>query len=312
MTTEFVPLPPDLAELIDTWPREIERISPWAITQYRKCPEQFRRVVIHREYAKPAGAQIRGRAGHAAHEYNFAQKKESAFDLSTSEVRQYLQDQAWPMEVMEVGGVGEISWEKEASFFGLDRPRSLRRKREVADKVLTMTTTLVESYHQEVSYQLQPVSIEERFEITVPGIPTVIKGRTDLVAWRVMPGIDHKPTISVIDHKFTGNKKLKNDQRYVQGPMYALGMGLPVDFHFSLTQKLPRVDAFDPEYHIPKLSAKKKERLLASLRGTMLQIAYLYRTLGPNQPWPDALTHDWACSYCGFGPKGDKTCHWWH
>ncbi len=28
---------------------------------------------------------------------------------------------------------------------------------------------------------------------------------------------------------------------------------------------------------------------------------------GPDETWPGTLSHDWACSYCGFKP----TCAWW-
>jgi hypothetical protein len=56
-----------------------------------------------------------------------------------------------------------------------------------------------------------------------------------------------------------------------------------------------------------------EDSVLASGRTAQLaqQLGWLmnhYMTsLGPDTPWPGAITHPWACSFCGWR----MSCHWW-
>ena len=48
---------------------------------------------------------------------------------------------------------------------------------------------------------------------------------------------------------------------------------------------------------------------LTAVKRTLVQIAQAAKTYGPDEPWPDALAHDWACNYCGFRDAG--LCFYW-
>src|SRR5215510_4475918 len=73
---------------LEGWPKELlPHTSASALKQFNTCPEQFRRVRILGERARPNGAMLWGRADHRAVEENFRQKVATRTDLSLDVVK---------------------------------------------------------------------------------------------------------------------------------------------------------------------------------------------------------------------------------
>jgi hypothetical protein len=47
--------------------------------------------------------------------------------------------------------------------------------------------------------------------------------------------------------------------------------------------------------------------IVTQIQRVVTGIATMWSMYGPDEPWPDALGHSWACGFCGFKP----TCPWW-
>lgn len=316
-------------DLVTSWPYELlPSVSAWSINTFRTCPEQFRRTVILRERQPPRAARVKGTAGHDAHEHNFRQKIGSHEDLPLVEVVEFLNDQAWPNAVERDGGLTEIDWADEAERQLKSVPKAKAAKQKIADGARDTIAELVGMYHEAASPLIQPTSCEEWFEVDV-GLPVVLKGRIDMKAevpvlmevkeaatW-VEDDLLREPRI--VDHKFRGSEGQKNTDRF-QGRIYQLADPVVFENHLSVMPKprkgaktIPasKVVAFDDRYRIAPPEPWEALRTVASIRSTMVMIAHLANTLGPDERWPDAMTHDWACGYCGFGPNGSAQCGWW-
>lgn len=295
-----------LAEFMEAPAEELEfplgHLSATSMGMFMRCPEQFRRRYILHEKERPGAALIVGKGFHFAQEVNFRQKIESRVDLPESEVVEAFHA-GWDKELAEKGGANEIQWDDRI------KPDTLRAR----------GAELVKSYHAQVSPKLEPWAVEQEFNLLVEGVPVPINGFIDF-AGKVWPGFDEipfgteeeravvSPYESVIDYKTASKvqRQLKPDW-LIQAKTYQLATGKRVEYHVAVKTKDPvivtPVDA-------PELGIDPSETAL-SMHKTLLQrisrqIAWHYAEFGPDQTWPGALTHPWACSFCGYRP----TCMW--
>lgn len=246
------------------------------------CPEQFRRVYVLGERQRPGAALVWGSADHYAHEQNFTQKITSGEDISKDDV-QLAFAEGFDQEIEVKGGESEIEW-------GSDKPADLKDRGVV----------LVGAYHQQVSPSVQPVAVERKFSVNIPGVPVPIVGR-----------IDVQTKDRVIEGKTAATKKTKPEPHWLlQGEMYQMETGLPVEWHVKAKTKTPGVFTAAEEQGLwLPLSPRRIDATLTRVRGLIGILLHNIVTYGPHEPWPTgAPDYGWACGpYCGFF----NTCAWW-
>lgn len=263
------------------WPGQLgDHLSASQLTMFQRCPEQFRRRYILRQFARPGAALVWGAADHFAHETNFRQKITTGTDLDTDTVKDAFAE-GFEKAIDRNGGTAEVEW-------GDDKPADLKDK----------GVMLVEAYHRQVSPSVQPTSVEQKFEVRVAGVPVPIIGFVDV-----------ETDSRAIERKTSKQKasEIKPDWR-IQGLLYQAVVRKPVEWHVSVKTKTPSV--YTPET-LPGLRLEHSPGIVRAtglLVGNLAQAMLAYwATFGPDQPWPGAITHPWACGFCGFRPS----CAWW-
>jgi hypothetical protein len=245
------------------------------------CPEQYRRVYLKGERQRPGAALVWGSADHYAHEQNFVQKIESHEDIPESDVELAFAE-GFDRSIDSNGGEDEVDW-------GEDQPGDLK------DRGVKLAVV----YHRHVSPRVQPVAVEKSVKLELPGLLVPVVGRLDV-----------QTAETVIEGKTATAKKQKPEPQWrLQGALYQLATGLPIEWHVKTKTKVPAV--YTPAEE-PGLRMVASQMLLDAtvertrrLVATMLTLHELY---GPDEPWPSgAPDYGWACDYCGFRP----TCAWW-
>ena len=275
-------------EWLEKWPTErlpSFRASHWK--QARRCMEQFRLSCIKGIKIPPQKALLWGTADHYANEVNFSQKIITHTDLETDVVLDAFRD-AVIHQVDEAGGVTEVKWSDTENLTGDDAKQAM-------SYVIDDGTRLVGLYHEEVSPSIQPLAVEESFSFDVSGLPVPMSGRIDL-----------REQTRLVDEKTSGSAKLSNDNRF-QGRFYGVVYNLPMDFHIKVKPRAPagKISVLhDTEFLREDVSDERKAITLLSVRKTMARIAWMYDTYGEDEPWEDALDHEWACTYCGYRDAG--------
>lgn len=249
-------------------------LSPTSVTQFLRCPEQWRRRHILGERLPPSAGIVRGKADHAAHEANFAQKIYTRADLPVSDVLDAYADK-WMHEIDDAGGPSE-----------LDGDDDLAKVKDIGAKV-------VSAYHVAVSPTIQPSEVELPIEKVILEVP--IHARIDLV------DIDGVP----IERKTTGRKKSAPDPAHVfQAQTYAVLLGID---HSELHYAADSGAITTPKESPALLIERREQSTLLVYERTANAIVSMYAVYGPDDPWTGATTHPWACSYCGYRP----TCRYW-
>lgn len=265
------------------WPDELgDYLSASRLTLFQRCPEQYRRRYLKGERERANGNLIWGGADHYAHEQNFRQKITSHADLPVEDVKVAFAE-GFDQRVTDGGGAGEIAW-------GGEKPG------EVKDAGVLLAAT----YHTLVSPTVQPIAVETRFDVSIPGVPVPVIGY-----------IDVNEALRAIERKTARAKTVAVKPGWrLQGLAYQYAKQQPVDFHVSVKTKTPAVYTADTEPGLRMVDTRTSltERLFTNLADHMLA---LYTRFGPDDPWPGAITDDWACLYCKFGPKEDADCAWW-
>lgn len=264
------------------WPDVLPgHLSASQLTMLARCPEQYRRRYLLGLKERPGAALMWGAADHYAHEQNFRQKIASHTDLPVGDVKEAFAegfDQA-------VGRAGEIDW-------GNDTPGDMKDRGVV----------LAAHYHETVSPTVQPTAVEHSFQLRIPGVPVPVIGYLDVLE-------DGR----AIERKTVKAKAVTVKPRWrVQGMLYQLVERTPVHWHVSTKTKLPAVytPATEPGLALDAV-AVANETTVRMVQTRVAQLLSLLDRFGPDNPWPDALTDDWACAYCGWGPAGNQTCAWW-
>lgn len=292
---------------LEGWPTELlPHTSASALKQFNTCPEQFRRVRILKQRARPGAALIWGRADHKAVEQNFRQKMTTREDLDVELVKSIYAEEL-ELEVEREGGLDEVEWSKE------DLNPTASDARKYLAKIKDQGVQLVGKYQIEQAPRVQPLAVEEPFSIQLPGVPVPVEGFIDLDAelaewWKIGSPVHER----IIDRKTVGHPKVRGEW-LIQGRIYQLFKPRPIEFHLSLKpgkkRKEPRIvtpfkneNAGDYIFEPPPPAMT-----IAQIQRTMVAIAECMAIYGPEDPWPDAISHEWACSYCGFRPS----CPWW-
>lgn len=273
-------------ELPDWSPLLPGRLSASQAAMFERCPEQYRRVYLLGERQPPSGAMIWGRADHQAHQANFAQKIHSWEDLALDEVQDAFSD-SFEREIDEAGGISEVEW------------------KEPPAKTKDLGQRLVAVYHEQVSPALQPIAVEERFELEIPGTPVPVIGYTDV-----------ELADSLVERKTTRQaERQPKPQWRQQGLTYQAAKEKEIAWHVGYAYETPKtaksVVGVNTPADAPALRLERYdgiaplvERMYRTLAASLL--AYIER-FGPDEPWPGATSHPWACGFCGFRP----TCPWW-
>lgn len=263
------------------WPDQLgDHLSATRLSMFQRCPEQYRRRYILGQKERPGAAMVWGSADHYAHEQNFTQKITSGEDISDADV-QLAFAEGFDQAVERGGGEAEVEW-------GFDKPGALK----------DAGAKLVSVYHAQVSPRIQPTAVEEKFSVALPGVPVPVIGYVDV-----------KTAGEAIERKTAKAKqpKPKPDWR-IQGLLYQAVDGRPVDWHVSVKTKLPAVYTPLEEVALKlPVNARTVDATKVLVRTISQAMLAYWRMYGPSEPWPGAITHPWACDFCGFR----KDCAWW-
>ena len=92
----------------------------------------------------------------------------------------------------------------------------------------------------------------------------------------------------------------------MQGRLYSTIVKKPIEFHVSTKTQKPAVytPGTDPGLAMNKSTDGVTQAYVSQISN---MIAHLFSTYGPDNPWPGALTHPWACGFCSYRPS----CSWW-
>lgn len=262
------------------WDAPFEHLSATALSLLVVCPEQFRLRRIKRIPEVWGIDKFIGTVDHKSHQVNFEQKIKSGKDM-LSEDMAFTYDQVWDQEILQ---------DEEPDWFGKD-PQGVRAH----------GWLMVEAYHDLASPSVQPLHVEERFELSVPEVPIPIVGYID---------VEEKGKL--IERKTTGARVKKPKAKWLtQGRLYSLAYAKPVEWHVVTKQVTPQVCL--PEYEPGlRLEVVNQDATVLMVQQAAHTLNDLWNRYGPDRPWPlNGLYHDWACNYCGFGPNYGKNCIAW-
>jgi hypothetical protein len=260
------------------WPTLIKHLSATSLGMLDRCPEQYRRRYLKGEKSRPAGALVWGAADHKAVGWGLEQKLLNGTLPSSSDTLDFFSD-AWTAAIDEHGGSSEVDWDD-------DKPGDLKTK----------AAALVKVYHEQVSPSISPVAVEHKFERHVAGVPVPLIGYVDVVTQQ-----------KVIERKTSKRRESKPKPDWVvQGRIYSAELCKPLEWHVSAKTQRPAVftPLTDPDLVLWQSTSRMIDSYVVQLAN---QLASFYALYGPDDPWPGALAHPWACSYCSYRPS----CAWW-
>jgi putative RecB family exonuclease len=134
-------------------------ISVTQIKMFLRCPLQYKFRYIDGLKIPPAGAMVLGRSVHKGIEENYKQKKDSKIDLPLNKVLEIFSESFDRAQKEE-----EINWEE-------DTPA------EIKDTGIE----LLKVYQKDIAYKIQPVLVEEGFELEFENVAYTLKGYLDLI-----------------------------------------------------------------------------------------------------------------------------------
>lgn len=262
------------------WPDLLpQHLSPSSLKTYMACREQWRQQYLVKPPRRSKDYFVWGGAHNfALVETNYAQKIETHTDLPLAEVQEAFAAGV-DRKINDEGGAGEIDWGESSAADIKDRG-----------------VALVTAYHKTVSPTVQPVAVEQRVTINVPGAPVPVVGYIDVVADRI------------IELKTAGKKGVYPGDIF-QGRVYQLALPLDVDFHVATKTKVPGIytAAECPEFGIPASDLQRAvtRRMVANLAADILAT---FDRFGPDETWPGAYaTLASPCGRCSFV----AACEWW-
>lgn len=264
---------------VPAWPEALpQHLSASQLSMLARCPEQYRQRYVLGKKERPGSALIIGSADHAAHEHNFRQKIESKLDLPLAEIED-VYAQAYDDAIDRAGGESEVAW-------GDDN----------YSKAKDSGAGLVRLYHSTISPGMVPLDVEKKIELAIPMLPVPVIGYVDL-----------ETSAAIFERKTTkrAEKDLKGDWR-LQGMVYRAALGKPVHWHVSVRKATPEI--LTPATHPNLQLATGGLDLARKYVGRLAQQLHaLWLMHGPDEVWPGAITHPWACGFCGY--RND--CRWW-
>lgn len=274
--------PKTLEELREGWPTEIDHLSASSITQLLRCPEQFRQYRFLGKKQRPGGVQLAGRADSEALALHFGKQVEDGIGLTVEDVQDAYAT-AFNREVNEVG-VSEIDWRGD--------PFKTR------GKLLDNGAYLTGLYRKQVAPEVVPIASELKFQVHQPNWIVPIVGYLDV-----------ETETRIIERKSMGRTESKPKGDWIaQGHIYQLTMQKDLAWHLSVRNENKLKQAVYGEQAAFTLERNVQRDRMTDLMVTqaMETIKHLYTVYGPDNVWPGALTHPWACQYCGYS----NNCSW--
>lgn len=275
------------------WPAELpQHLSASQLALFSRCREAYRQRYIVKRSERVGSGLVLGAGVHAAQELNFEQKITSGVDLPIDVVEDAFRD-GYNKAVDRNGGDTEIAWGDE-NF----------------TKTFDMGLALTRIYHAEVAPAIQPVAVEQKNEYFIPGVPVPIWTR-----------IDVETATTVIDSKTTAKAETKPKGQWIlQGLIYRTQREKDVEWHLLVKTMDPKV--VTPESPPPARSkpghpgfggltmpwSSGAKQLADRYLGRIVRDLHAtYLMWGPDEVWPGALDHPWACGSCGWRAH----CAWW-
>lgn len=285
MGSDLVFTPATMASLAREWPEELRHISASSLKMRARCPEQWRQRYVLGKKAPPGPALIQGIADHAAIETNYRHKMDTGSDLPVDDVLERFAA-SFDEELDKVGGPGGVDWGAEV--------KTAPQRKKAAGQLKDGGVPLVRLYREDVCPVWMPEAVEERFELVLPNLQVPVLGYIDLVAEPSELSL-LEPGRRLIDRKTVGRAKSAPDPEYLlQARVYQLQRPLPFEWHLSVKGSKPKIVTFG-ERAVPS-----SEKTLAMIEMLVADIGFNYVRYGPDQPWPGAWSHPWACGYCGY------------
>lgn len=261
-----------------TWPMRVEHLSVSSIKLFLECPEKWRQRYVVRKREQVGYWLFRGSVNHRSVDWALKKKMLTGTLPGIRDVLEMF-DSVWSDEMEKQGGEDAILWDDASP-----------------DSVKDETARLVGVYHMQVSPLLDPIALEQKFTLDTPGLPIPTIGYIDI-----------EEAHRLIDRKETGARvRTPKPDWVVQAGVYSAVKQKPIEFHVSTKTKTPMVytAAEDAGLLVP---AWRLERAHTYIRRVFGHIQNLYTVYGPDDTWPGAVMHTYACSYCSYRP----TCAWW-
>lgn len=261
------------------WPTELgDYLSASRLNKFATCPESFRRRYVLGEMEPSNPNLVWGSADSYAAQVNYAQKIDSHEDLPVGDVK----------EAFAAGFDNAVNQAAEMDWEGEQR-----------GEILDAGVKLAAAYHEQIAPLVQPIAVEERVELEVPGVPVPLIGFFDLAE------AEH-----TIERKTSGRKAVVVQPQWrIQGLVYQLARHQPVHYHVGVKTKTPAVYTSHTE---PGLVIAGPEAIAERvIVGLVDQLLATWDRFGPDDTWPGNITHTWACDLCLHGPKRRSDCRWW-
>ncbi len=153
------------------------------LTMFQRCGEQYRRRYIEGDIVPPGLALVTGRATHKSAEVNLKEKMDSGKLVHLEDALDAARD-----EVHEMFSDGDIDTD------GKEREAAIA---ETTDEAVTLSTI----HYNELAPVIQPVGVEEKFEIDI-GLSRPLLGFIDVVekeAIRDLKTVKRAPTQADVD-----------------------------------------------------------------------------------------------------------------
>jgi hypothetical protein len=253
-----------------------EHLSASSLKTYMRCRESWRRKYICKEREASAHYFVWGGAHNfALVETNYAQKITTGVDLPLKDVQEAF---VAGVEQETAQADGEVDW-----------------REWTPGKIKDSGVKLVSAYHTKVSPTVQPLAVEEKFTVEVPGVPVPLIGY-----------IDVREKSKIDDLKTAKTRKVTGGDLF-QSAVYQLAHPLPVDLHIATKTVTPAVytSADDESFGLRFGGTSLVE---AKVRNLAVDIVATLERYGPDQPWPGAYTAgDNPCDRCSF----QSSCAWW-
>lgn len=266
------------------WKLPLERLSATSLATAIQCPEQFRQKYIVRDRDSDVmfGARFVGLVDHKVNEAIMRHLKTLLPEERTcapDNMIEKIYKEQWDEAISRNG---EPDWRGDDPL-----------------KMMESGIKMAKAYHRQV--YVKPVALEQRFEISVPGVPVPISGYIDVIE-------ENK----IRERKTSAVKRTKPKPSWrFQGQIYQLAAGLPVQWDVITRQVTPQVFTAEawPDLWLGPQDARTTQRMIYD---TARRINDLYSSYGPDEYWPTTgVFGDWLCDYCVVGPKYEGTCPAW-
>jgi hypothetical protein len=261
--------------------KHLRHLSASSLGMVMRCPRQFQRRYLFHEKQRPGESIVIGSFMHETLEWNYRTKVDTHTDQPLSDAIQYLGDVAVPKVIEENGGEDEIVWDSDLDTARFD------------------ATRITTGYYTKVVPRVQPVGVEERFEIRVPGVEVPIIGYVDV-----------RDSARILDVK-SGKQAVRKPKPswQLQGRLYAQARNMPVEFHSVSRAKTPTIiTALESEDMVMPVPTETQARNMEhTIKAATLQIEHYLETYGTTeQDWPalgavpDFSRTILPCQFCGY------------